>query len=128
MDFALRRRFAFREIEAKDTQKNILDSILKDDAILVEAEERMNRINSQICKTDGLGGSYCIGASYFANLKCYNDEDNSKRFEKLWKYNLEPLIREYLRGIDDDGGKFIDIRTAYFRTQADSSGSQENDN
>ncbi len=128
MDFALRRRFAFREIEAKDTQKNILDSILKDDAILVEAEERMNSINSQICKTDGLGGSYCIGASYFANLKCYNDEDNSKRFEKLWKYNLEPLVREYLRGIDDDGGKFIDIRTAYFRTQADSSGSQENDN
>ena len=121
MDFALRRRFAFREIKAEETQ-SMLDVILSGDKILVEAKERMGHINDQISKTDGLNESYHIGASYFGNLKRYKqDGDNAKRFEKLWNYNIEPLIKEYLRGIDDDSEKFKKIRAAYYSLQADSS-------
>ena len=37
---------------------------------------------------------YHIGASYFLKLKDYDGD-----WEALWKYHLDGLLREYLRGM-----------------------------
>lgn len=88
MDFAMRRRFTWKEITPNDTV-----SMLNDLSCADEAKERMHRLNNAIAETDGLGAAYMIGPSYFLKLA-----DNGGDFDKLWKMNIEPLLREYLRG------------------------------
>ena len=88
MDFAMRRRFTWHEITPDDTE-SMLDSLPCAD----EAIERMHRLNNAIAETDGLGAAYMIGPAYFLKL-----DKNGGDFEKLWKMNIQPLLKEYLRG------------------------------
>lgn len=90
MDFAMRRRFTWKEISPKDTEY-MLDELGQ--PLADEARKTMHRLNKVIEDTNGLGAAYMIGPAYFRKLK-----DNGGSFEKLWKMNLEPLLREYLRG------------------------------
>lgn len=90
MDFAMRRRFTWKEISPKDTEY-MLDELRQ--PLADEAKKTMHRLNKVIEDTNGLGAAYMIGPAYFRKLK-----DNGGSFEKLWKMNLEPLLREYLRG------------------------------
>ena len=53
----------------------------------------MNRLNKVIEETDGLGAAYMIGPAYFLKLG-----ENGGDFNKLWEMNIEPLLKEYLRG------------------------------
>ena len=89
MDFAMRRRFTWIEIDA-DSRKDMLDS-LGDYA--EEAKEKMKTLNKVIAEAPELGKAYEIGPAYFLKLK-----DLGNDFNNLWKMNLEPLLREYLRG------------------------------
>ena len=101
MDFAMRRRFTWKEVRPEDTQ-HMLDTLAND--IAQEAKGRMKRLNKAISETDGLGVAYMIGPSYFLKLK-----DNGGNFLKLWEMNIEPLLKEYLRGfrkVDDKLKKF----------------------
>lgn len=101
MDFAMRRRFTWKEISPKDTEY-MLDELGQ--PLADEAKKKMHRLNKVIEDTNGLGAAYMIGPAYFRKLK-----DNGGSFEKLWKMNLEPLLREYLRGfrrIEDTMEKF----------------------
>lgn len=112
MDFAFRRRFAFAEVKAEDNVK-MLDELevlnLKDDAI-----NRMNRLNSAISKIEGLSSAYHIGASYFLKLKEYGDD----RWEALWNYHLEGLLREYLRGMLNADEEMIKLENAYWGNES----------
>lgn len=107
MDFAMRRRFAWREITAKESE-TILDNndILKD-APIDRIKKRMKNLNDAIIgeyeyteggkkKIQGLNKSFQIGASYFLKYSKY--KKNDKPFEKLWEYHLRGLLYEYLRG------------------------------
>lgn len=58
-----------------------------------EAKAAMKRLNEAIAATDGLGAAYSIGPSYFLKLG-----ENGGDFNKLWEMNIEPLLKEYLRG------------------------------
>jgi len=99
-DFAMRRRFTWEEITAKESAKNMnLDK---------DAKTRMESLNDAIEKIEGLNSSYHIGAAYFLKLKDYNGN-----YEKLWEYHLKPLIREYLRGMSDAKDKENDLKNAY---------------
>ncbi len=106
MDFAFRRRFAFREIKAEENVSML--SGLGD--LQSEALARMKSLNDAILKIDGLNSSYEIGASYFLKLK--KDELNGD-FDALWNYHLEGLLREYLRGNDDAETKLEMLKKAY---------------
>lgn len=88
MDFAMRRRFTWKEVLPTDTD-DMLDVLDCAD----EAKATMNRLNEVISTTDGLGTAYQVGPSYFLKLR-----DNGNDFDKLWKMNIEPLLKEYLRG------------------------------
>lgn len=129
MDFAFRRRFAFMEVTAKDSQK-MLDSedAWKDkdgnfnkpmQETIDKIKNRMDNLNAAIESIEGLSSAYHIGASYFMKLKNYRNDDGSYAFDKLWEYHLEGLLYEYLRGTTGLSHKMKGLATAYEYTKAD---------
>lgn len=104
MDFAMRRRFTWHEITPDDTE-SMLDSL----PCVDKAKETMHRLNKAIAETDGLGAAYMIGPAYFLKLK-----DNGEDFEKLWKMNIQPLLKEYLRGFRKTNEILEKFSKAYF--------------
>lgn len=107
MDFAMRRRFTWKEIKPECTE-DMLDDLGQ--SLADSAKETMHRLNNEIVATDGLGAAYSVGPAYFMKIK-----DLKGDFSALWNMNIEPLLREYLRGfraIDDMMEKF---KKAFFR-------------
>lgn len=104
MDFAMRRRFTWQEVTPDDTE-SMLDSL----PCVTEAKETMHRLNKVIAETEGLGAAYMIGPSYFLKLR-----ENGGDFEKLWKMNIEPLLKEYLRGFRKSTEILEKFSKAYF--------------
>ena len=105
MDFAIRRRFTWIEVNPDDTQ-SMLDSGIPKYA--ADAKERMGALNKVISTNPSLGKAYQIGAAYFLRLNELNGD-----FDALWEYHLEPLLREYLRG-DPRAEEFLDeMKKAY---------------
>ena len=92
-DFAMRRRFRFVEIRAEDTQ-DMLES-LGDEELKEEAIARMDKLNLEIIKVPDLNENYQIGASYFLKLKNIG-------FDVLWTDYLQPLLQDYVRGLNDE--------------------------
>ena len=103
MDFAMRRRFSWVEVTPNDTE-----SMLDELSCAEEAKETMERLNKAIEETEGLGAAYMIGPAYFRKLG-----ENGSNFDKLWKMNIEPLLREYLRGFRKTGEIMNQLREAY---------------
>mgnify|MGYP003526757034 FL=1 len=102
MDFAMRRRFTWKEVTPTETQ-SMLDTLPCAD----EAKKTMNRLNEEIANTDGLGTAYMVGPAYFLKLG-----NNGGDFLRLWDMNIEPLLKEYLRGFrksDDILKKFSKV-------------------
>lgn len=110
MDFAMRRRFTWHEVKPADTE-----SMLDDLPCADEAKETMHRLNDAIAETDGLGPAYMIGPSYFLKL-----DDNGGDFDKLWQMNIEPLLKEYLRGFRKTEEILDKFNTAYFDNNQES--------
>lgn len=100
MDFAMRRRFAFYEI-SPDIRVNMLTT--KKDACI----ERMQSLNNAISEVEGLSSAYHIGPAYFKKI------EECKNFEALWKFHLQGLLNEYLRGMPDADRKLKDLKNAY---------------
>jgi 5-methylcytosine-specific restriction protein B len=100
-DFAMRRRFTWKEITAKESQRMFENKDWKDEAI-----KRMDSLNNAISKIEGLNSSYHIGAAYFLKL-----ENND--YQQLWNYHLKSLLFEYLRGMPDAETKLEELENAY---------------
>lgn len=106
MDFAMRRRFAWKEIKSEDTQETILKDLenLKDETI-----KRMNNLNKVIRnKETNLSEAYCIGAAYFKKIKDYEGD-----FNKLWENHLKGLLFEYTRGMQNQETILKELKNAY---------------
>lgn len=110
MDFAMRRRFTWKEVTPAETQ-DMLDSL--DASVAKEAKMRMERLNAAIADADGLGAAYMVGPSYFLKLA-----DHNGNFDKLWTLNIEPLLREYLRGSRKAAEIMKAFKEAYNNTPA----------
>lgn len=122
MDFAFRRRFAFKEVTAKESQQ-----MLKSDSALREKVDeiigRMDALNEAICPKDnnnsdkkgieGLSSAYHIGASHFLKLANYKKDDGTFDYDKLWDYHLKGLLSEYLRGMPDAEDKLKSLGEAF---------------
>ena len=106
MDFAMRRRFTWKEVTPTDTE-SMLDTL----PCVKEAKEAMARLNQVIAETDGLGAAYQIGPSYFLKLG-----ENGGNFARLWEMNIEPLLKEYLRGFRKTAEILDKFKVAYFGT------------
>jgi 5-methylcytosine-specific restriction endonuclease McrBC GTP-binding regulatory subunit McrB len=104
-DFAMRRRFTWVEINPRDRMSmwdgcNYIDK--------KEAEKKMTALNNVICATEELGEHFQIGPAYFLKL-----EEHEGDYEKLWRFNIEPLLKEYLRGTSDMKGSLVKMEKAY---------------
>lgn len=115
-DFAMRRRFRFVEVRAESTQ-DMLDTIADEDT-KNEAIARMDRLNAEILKAEGLNENYQISASYFLKLK-YLD------FDEFWTDYLEPLLQEYVRGLYDEKGIMKRFARAYGYSALDEGATDE---
>ena len=115
MDFAMRRRFTFKEITAEESMKMLdipetwkgLTNIPIDDI-----KNHMKKLNDKIIDNEiDLSEDYKIGAAYFIKYGMYVGQSNP--FDCLWEYHLEPLLREYLRGQDNIDEKLEKLKEAY---------------
>lgn len=137
-DFAMRRRFAWKEITAEDTRDSIIYSIndnkelyknfhkaidendnkdekkIKEETkqrqtqIISDIITKMNSLNKAISEMPELGTQYQLGASYFLKLEHYDYD-----FEKLWHFHIKGLLYEYLRGVPGADSKLADLKKAY---------------
>ena len=119
MDFALRRRFAWREVKATETMDAILyakengkpkidpGSVSKLKVAMEELNKRISGTQDLECSSKGgqenskesinigafLGPAYELGAAIFAKFaKCSGD------FNMLWENHIKIILAEYLRG------------------------------
>lgn len=53
--------------------------------------------------------------------------DNGGNFEKLWNMNIEPLLREYIRGFRKSEEIMEKLRNAYFDTKESNSNINDNE-
>ena len=115
MDFALRRRFAWRKVGANDTKKAILSKFEKKD--FDKLTKAMDALNDWIRKPESrLGEAYELGAAIFAQLELYgNDEGkyDDEAYKSLWNNHLSIILREYLRGQDADGKILEKLKKKY---------------
>lgn len=103
-DFAMRRRFRFIELKA-DKHTGMLEN-LEDEALREDAINRMTALNREISSTPELNDNYQIGAAYFLKLKTLSPD-------QLWKDYLEPLLQEYVTGMNDEEGIMKRFANAY---------------
>ena len=102
MDFAIRRRFTWKDVKPEETQEAILRSKIKNDELFAKVKNRMDNLNAAIsAKDSGLGSAYCIGGAYFTHVKV-SEDGSTADFDSLWDFHLEPLLREYLRGQEQE--------------------------
>lgn len=100
MDFAMRRRFAWKEVTAEESANNM--------GLPPESKQRMSSLNEAIENVEGLDSSYHIGAAYF--LKLDNSGDS---YEDLWEFHISCVVKEYLRGMSDAENKLKELKKAY---------------
>lgn len=122
MDFAIRRRFAWKEITIESRQSMLDDPQAwgqkPEQKVIDELKTRMNNLNA--CIVDeynsgdespkdriGLTKAYQIGASYFLKYALYKD------FDGLWDNHLKGLLYEYLRGSNNIEAKIAKLKEAY---------------
>ncbi|WP_207707757.1 AAA family ATPase [Romboutsia faecis] len=96
VDYALRRRFAFIDIEPafdNETLKNYFENYLGKEMTkkIIDKITTLNKIIE--LESLDLGKGYRIGHSYFTPTK--NIEDVNSWYERIIKMEIEPLIREY---------------------------------
>ena len=115
-DFAMRRRFRFVEIRAEDTQ-DMLES-LEDEVLKTEAIARMDKLNAEIIRVPDLNENYQIGASYFLKLKVLG-------FDDLWTDFLQPLLQDYVCGLNDEEECMRRFAKAYGYTASSEGDSDE---
>ena len=92
LDYALRRRFAFYEMtpgfetEGFRTYRNELNNNKFNS--LINCVESLNNV---ISADESLGDGFCIGHSYFCNIK----EITDTKLSNIIEYELIPLLKEY---------------------------------
>lgn len=96
MDFALRRRFAWREITVEDSLciLCILDEI-SDPDLRQQAQEVLLAVNEKIINEMlGLDSAYYLGAAYFRDLEEYPE---GKEWKHVWEHSVSVILTEYRR-------------------------------
>ncbi|MDY0153439.1 MAG: AAA family ATPase [Prevotella sp.] len=100
LDFAFRRRFAWKEVKVDDTLDSICNNIQYCDDI-EDLKKRLKNLNDMIKKEAELGESFCIGASYLTKIDNYKNLTYKKALQKLWDYHLSGILFEYVRSLDE---------------------------
>ncbi len=96
VDYALRRRFAFVEMEPR-FESNEFQSYLRhqgaEEDLIERIVSRLASLNEDITADSSLGEGFRIGHSYF----CPSDDENPSEvwYQKVVTREIEPLLKEY---------------------------------
>lgn len=103
-DFAMRRRFTWIEVTAEESAINM--------GLTEPITKAMTGLNEAIEKIAGFSSAYHIGGAYFLNTdgNCIQDEE----LENVWDYRIEPLLKEYLRGMPNGKDELEKLKNAFF--------------
>ena len=119
MDFAMRRRFAWKEIKANEH----IDMLDEFGELTDEIVEKMNHLNKAIWDDEtnegieGLSAAYHIGGAYFQKLNLYLNEEQSntdEAYRMLWENHLRGILFEYLRGSFNATEKLKYLEQTYY--------------
>jgi hypothetical protein len=102
MDFAIRRRFAWREVTAAESAERM--------GITGLTLAKMEAMNNALIK-HGLTEAHCIGGAYFLKL------NGSNNYDLLWANHLKGIVTEYFRGEPDASTKIKEIEAIFKQTQ-----------
>ena len=92
IDYALRRRFSFFEMEAGFESEGFKDYQTKlNDESFSRLISKIQNLNAQIESDPSLGKGFCIGHSYFANQEIFTDV----WMKQVIQYDILPLLKEY---------------------------------
>lgn len=99
MDYALRRRFSFFEVEPafdKPSFKQHLSKYILTASVVSKVLNRFTELNSKIAdeESSGLGKGFCIGHSYFC-VKPVAGQSDEAWYNAIIKYEIVPLLEEY---------------------------------
>lgn len=100
-DFAMRRRFVWVEISAENSAETM--------SLSDNTKQKMKKLNDAISRIEGLNSSYHIGGAYFLDSEGKTRED----YNELWEQRIEPLLKEYLRGMPECDKKLEELKTAF---------------
>lgn len=104
LDYALRRRFAFFDIKPGfDTEGFIEYKKSINNEKFDKLINCVQNLNNSILADESLGEGFCIGHSYFCNLK--QEDVNEQWLYGIVEYELIPLLKEYWF---DESGKVHD--------------------
>lgn len=100
VDYALRRRFSFIDIEPAFNTEEFNNYLLGNgvsDELISKINYSMKILNDEIEKDDiELGKGYKIGHSYFCNISSNNDEESwNNWYSRIIKFEIKPLLEEY---------------------------------
>ncbi len=101
MDFAIRRRFAWKEVTAAESAINM--------EIPEKVRAVMEALNNALIE-NGLTEAHCIGGAYFRKLE-------GSDYKKLWNNHLKGIVTEYFRGEPEVDSKVKNIEAAYTKAQ-----------
>ena len=94
LDYALRRRFAFVELSPAFESDGFRDYCAGLDNSRFEALVReVKSLNRAIVEDESLGEGFCIGHSYFCNMKRETCTDEA--LASIVDYELIPMLKEY---------------------------------
>ena len=129
LDFAFRRRFAWREIAASERFDGMFSGAEPFAAapdLVAQVKPYFTRLNDKIGADLGFGTAYQVGPAYFLKLKNFNkdisdlnalnDEQVKACMEQLWAIHLKPLLQEYLKVNSDTSLTLDDLEQAYYST------------
>ena len=102
IDFALRRRFSWKEVTARESESivaSVINGVEQTKLLAV-----MRTLNCHIGAENkplnniylNLGDDYQLGGAYFLNFTKYKGLNNPE--ELLWKNHIAIILNEYLRG------------------------------
>lgn len=139
MDFALRRRFEWKEFVVEPSlltkafkSGNYGDVIAESADTLAACIGKLNEHLLEKGKHYGLNRQYFISQGQFSNLPA-NLKNKKDILKYVWEYRIESLLREYLRGedeekIDEFVGSYDEMTgacKALFSALADDTGDKE---
>lgn len=111
IDFALRRRFAWKVIKPEDHTDMLSEKL--DPDTCARALNVMTALNKEISSMRGLGSAYQIGPAYFMKL----DKDHyNGDFTALWNMHIEVLLKEYLRVFNNADIRLEQLKEIYFNS------------
>lgn len=91
IDYALRRRFSFFEIEPAFKNKTFIKYQNKLNGKFKELIDVIIDLNTEIMTDSSLGKGFCIGHSYFYGKKGYSDNE----LLSIIDYDILPMLKEY---------------------------------